>query len=316
VDVSPTELPFVPFGSFFLDAQAAWLQTLDPYAGTNGLIRTTDGGKTWMTVSGFAILHASYTFDDLDHGRAATVDVGAGNAYYTLYQTSDGGANWSLYVITPPSPEEGLPSGTIHLCNICGDALYFDPSRVVITHGDLASDPVGSVRFSISTDLGQTWQDQALPLPSDRYKDGLVAPHSPQFFGSSDGVLPVSISKFNTDGSSAYDVLVLYITHDGGQTWSASPALAENVSAFSEVQGLTLQDVFVSCSSKLCATHDGAQTWQSLNVPAPADSGAQFDFVSPTVGWVVIPGENYSSSLFQTTDGGVTWLKLSPLLLP
>lgn len=322
-DVSPKELPFVPDGSFILDGQTAWLQLYDPSANTSGLARTTDGGKTW------SVLNNALTFPNLGFqvqfltptdGWAESEDVGAGNAYIQLYQTQDGGVHWDQIMVIGPVADPTASAGTLHLCNICGDRLYYDPERLIITHGDLATNPGGVVRLDLSTDLGQTWTSAQLSLPTRTYAPDLIVPGLTIFFNQNEGLLPVQMQDPNASGPGTA-ALALYLTHDGGRTWSSGPSVLEQVDLFDSVDAVSSQDVFIACGSHLCVTHDGARTWttlpSSLNF-ASSDTGeyvTQFDFVSPTTGWA-LSGKTGSSSLYETKDGGESWAMLSPLLLP
>ena len=87
------------------------------------------------------------------------------------------------------------------------------------------------------------------------------------------------------------------------------------------MQILSSKDAFVRCGRNLCATHDGAQTWQTLPDNLNFDSAqggpdyvSQFSFVSPTNGWA-ISGDSPATTLWRTTDGGLSWTKLAPILL-
>ena len=52
----------------------------------------------------------------------------------------------------------------------------------VITHGDIDDEkPKDAVRLSVSANLGKTWQNVILPLPSEKYRDGLVECGDPVF---------------------------------------------------------------------------------------------------------------------------------------
>jgi photosystem II stability/assembly factor-like uncharacterized protein len=310
------------YDSFFLNPQAAWLVFYDSSSSVGGMLHTSDGGQTWVTLPPNDILqNAKVTFTSPSEGVAETAGLGAGNAYLNYYQTQDGGATWKIIALTAPSPETGLPTGTIHLCNICGDSLYYDPARVIITYGDMASDPVGVVRLSVSTDLGQKWTSLQLPLP-DKYTSGSVAPLSPTFFGQV-GLMPVNIIKYNTDGSLGFSVLIMYTSQDGGKSWQAAQGLLENQpSQINTVQVLSVKDVFVRCGKNLCSSSDGAQTWRtlpdnSLNFGQdanPPDYVSQFSFVDPSNGWA-ISGESGATTLWRSKDGGATWIKTSPTLV-
>lgn len=323
-DVSPKDFPFVPDGSFILDAETAWLQLYNPTPNSSGLARTTDGGKTWSVLNN-ALAFPSPSFQaqfvTSQNGWAESVDIGAGNVSIQLYQTQDGGTQWKQIMVTGPVPDPTAPDGTLHLCNLCGDRLYYDPERLIITHGDLATrSPGGGVRLDVSTDAGRSWTSVQLNLPKSAYAPDLIVPGQPIFFHLNDGLLPVQMQDPNSSGPGTA-ALALYLTHDGGRTWQASPSILEKVNLFDSVDALSPLDIYVTCGSNLCATHDGAQTWTTLQTNlnfASSDtqeSVSQFDFVSPMTGWA-LSGMAGSFSLYETKDGGESWSRLSPTLLP
>jgi photosystem II stability/assembly factor-like uncharacterized protein len=322
-DVSPRGQALNPSTSFFLDTQTAWIAQSDPTANLSTLLRTLDGGQTWVSMpqKDFQeVQNASYTFTTPNDGVAETAGVGAGNLYLNLYRTTDGGATWTPILITAPNADASLPTGTIHLCNICGDSLYYDPQRVVLMYGDLASPPAGVVRLSVSADLGQTWKELNLPLPDPKYAAGMAAPKAPAFWGS-EGLLPVNILQYAADNTLAYSVLVIYVTHDGGQTWTPAPAILEGGAAQIEaVESLSAAEIIARCGRDLCVTQDGAQTWQrrasTLNFDPSASSAdyvSQFQFINASTGWA-ISGEGTAIQLWKTVDGGATWTRLAPTL--
>jgi photosystem II stability/assembly factor-like uncharacterized protein len=320
VDVTPRDLPPLNrYGDVFLNDQTAWVPFSDATSQTSGLAHTTDGGASWSVQNGnLAFPGASFHFIDQSNGWAETVDVGAGNAYVRIYETYDGGRTWQVVPLISPRRERSLPEGTLHLCNICGDGFYYDPLRVVITYGDLAGAPGGSVRLAISTDLGKNWRNRQFPLPGAQYKNDLIAPLAPTFFDHDNGVLPVVMQTtgLSVPGSS----LAIYSTRDGGLSWAATPVIIDGVQAFPSVDFVTSQDAFLVCGAHLCVTHDGAQNWQTLNASLVFDTNApsgehvaQFDFVSAQVGWAVTANADGSPATFwKTSDGGQTWKKLAP----
>jgi photosystem II stability/assembly factor-like uncharacterized protein len=303
---------------FFLDAQNAWLPVYLTDSNRFGLLHTTDGGQSWVQypqgpASG---LH----FADALHGWAVSADVGAGNVYFSLSQTSDGGKTWAPILVKPPTPEPGLPAGTIHLCNICNDAFYYDPSRLIIVYGDLGSmEPAGSVRMQVSFDLGNTWQALSLPLPQAETA-ALVSPNPPVFFKDGEGILPIHLLKMIPDGSYGEQKLAFYATSDGGASWSQLPTTLDAVQWSTSIHVDSSQDVYLICGNALCASHDRARTWQTVSsdldfTSTDTRSVSAIDFIDSTTGWVLVQ-DNATTSLYQTIDGGLHWALLSPLLVP
>lgn len=323
-DVMPKNESADSFNAFFLNTLSAWaLDSGDP---SKGLFHTTDGGNTWSLIAKsvpFPVF-ATITFLNEKDGWAEAYDVGAGNAYITLHGTQDGGTTWNQIMLSsPPDMPSDFP-GALHLCNICSDNFYYDPKRIIVTYGDLASDPVKEVRLSMSIDQGKTWKDLHLPLPSSIYSDGLVAPQMPFFYSDKDGYLPVGIIKYNPDYTYAYDVLAVYTTHDGGLSWTSNSNVLENVpnmvTSHRVLDFVSPADAFTACGNDLCVTHDGAQSWQRITTTlnfAYVDGKKYvewFNFVSPTAGWA-IESDGSTYSLFKTADGGMSWTGILPRLI-
>jgi photosystem II stability/assembly factor-like uncharacterized protein len=157
-------------------------------------------------------------------------------------------------------------------------------------------------------------------MPSSQYKDGMVDPQEqkPVFFNQQDGFLPFIIIKYGPGPTLEYKVLAVYTTHDGGLSWKSNSTVVDNASG--QVEFFSPQLAFAVCADTLCVTQDGAQTWQTLKTNlhfAYADGidyVSQFEFVSTTIGWAIRTNESVHT-LWKTTDGGVTWVKLSPSLL-
>jgi photosystem II stability/assembly factor-like uncharacterized protein len=316
IDRTPEGYQYIDSG-FFLDAQTAWLPVYLTDSNRFGLLHTTDGGQSW-TQSPQAPASGLH-FADAQNGWAVSGDVGAGNVYFSLSQTSDGGKTWRPITVKPQSPEPDLPPGTIHLCNICNDALYYDPERIIIINGDLGSmEPTGSAHLQVSFDLGNTWQAQDLPLPQGE-TGALVAPNPPVFSMDGQGLLPIHLLKMDADGSYGEHRLVFYATSDGGASWVQLPTILDAVEVFSSIHVDASQNVFVACGSALCASNDRGRTWQVVNSdldfsPTDTRSISDIDFVNRTIGWVLVQ-ENETTSLYTTTDGGAHWTRLAPLLI-
>lgn len=317
-DVSPE--PSSPFLSrAYLNAQTAWelvsqtdIQTNDQ-PGT--LYRTDDGGKTWDSTTVPFSDQVYLTFLNAQQGRAEKVTVcGAGTCEARFYQTSDGGRTWSLMPMSNPDGPEQLPPATVHI--LANDGFTFQNTSTIWFGGnDCCAYPYADL--SVSRDNGGTWQQLRLPLP-ERNPDSGIADFIglPVFFNSKDGIFAASyegIHPETTDPYQDYD-MVTYITHDGGLTWVANPAILKGNFILYQVHFVSLKDAFVLCGQNLCATHDGYKNWQVIHsnlVFNPEDNRplVSFDFISARLGWAIV-GTPEHNQLYKTTDGGTSWIAL------
>jgi hypothetical protein len=253
-DVTP---PNQASSAFFLDAQSAWAYVNgDP---SSGLLHTADGGQTWSSVASSPPFdgYISLSFQNENDGWAEQYDVGAGNAYITLYETHDGGATWTQVMLSTPD-DPGEQPGVLHLCNICGDYFYFDAQRMLIIYGELANDPAGKLALSLSTDGGKTWQDERLPFPAEEYASGLVSPQSPVFFNDRDGLLPFGLITYNPDGSHGIDVSTLYATHDGELAGRPTPRWWRELGARAPASTLLPRRMLLCPAARTCASRTTA----------------------------------------------------------
>jgi photosystem II stability/assembly factor-like uncharacterized protein len=322
LDHSPEGQPWQE-GFFALDAQTAWLSVFFKDSNLFGLLHTSDGGQTWEQLSPGPMnpngQPGRFHFSDPQHGWAESADVGAGNIYYSLSATQDGGKTWAPIPAKPPSPEAGLPEGTLHLCNICEDGFYYDPARMIIISGDMGSmESQGSVRMQVTFNLGNTWQTLSLPLPQDS-QGAIVSNSTVTFFEGGKGRLAVHLLKMDSQGKLIFQRLAFYATQDGGSSWSLLPGELDGIARDAQPTSLSLNDLLILCGNYLCASHDGAKTWK---IPPSTLDFTQTDarvvrppdFIDDTTGWVLVQ-EGQTTSLYKTIDGGLTWNRLAPTLV-
>jgi photosystem II stability/assembly factor-like uncharacterized protein len=318
-DVSPKNYLLVYPGAFFLDSSTAWVPSYDTASNALRILHTIDGGASWKEVTRKApFARAEIHFQDEHTGWAVALDAGAGNAYYQVFETKDSGATWIPVALSGPTPEVGGTENVIHLCNICGDSFYYDPHRMVIAYGDFGSmEPGEAVRLSVSTDRGKTWQNQRLDLPSPRLQAGLISPFRPTFFSDGNGILPARILKYKNDGSMEFQVEAFFRTTDGGLHWVPIPTIVENVNSTEPPEFLSQQEIFLRCGPILCGSQDGAKTWKSIPTLLNFDTSASepyvtaYQFIDSLTCWAIVTSGDLST-LFQTMDGGATWLPLNP----
>jgi photosystem II stability/assembly factor-like uncharacterized protein len=205
-----------------------------------------------------------------------------------VYRTANEGSTWSL-----------LTSDVPVSCDKTG--IAFSPADT----GWITSVCNGGYQVLVSRDGGVQWSAASLPLPKPACLNGCVA-FRPQFAGDTTFL----------EMSSYPAAALLLLTADAGQTWRAEamPAAAgpyprvtffgtQNAIAVAAMsQGVIGADFFV--------TSDGGQRWTAvLQGRQFGSSGAQFDFVSPRLGFGWIPDE---WQLYETSDSGRTWTAVVP----
>ena len=325
-DVTPGQFPHDASECRFPKPQTAWVC----YYLSNqvNVLITTNGGHSWaqttLPFENFNETSDPRFFDDL-FGVVKTGDFGLGNAYYNFYETRDGGLSWQAIPVTPrhPDPSAGLPPGTFHLCNMCrDDVAYYPPGKFIVTYGD-AEEPKNDVRLSVTGDSGKTWRDLQLPLP-DGYHDRLIEPGLPVFFDGQNALLPVETFK-NVDDTRMAGAFIFYRTHDGGETWAAQKPVDISTEGMPErdCAVLSMKDIILRSGRNLFVSHDGAQSW--LTIPLRLDFGPdetkryiqRMEFVDAKHGWIVLAEQSNQATshgnftLFETSNGGVTWSKVT-----
>ncbi|MET8858892.1 oxidoreductase [Streptomyces sp. NPDC004579] len=265
-------------------------------AGSKGtVLRTTDGGAVWRSVSPPGA--ADLEFRDIeafDARHAVVLAIGEGEAS-RVYRTEDGGATWT----------ESFRNTDVHAFYDC---LTFLDRR----HGLAMSDPVdGRFRILSTGDGGRTWK--VLP------EDGMPA--------AEDGEAGFAASGQCLVGSGPRDVWLATgggaharVLHsaDRGLTWTATgtpvpagdPARGVFALAFRDrVHGIAVGgDYRADQSSPRAAatTRDGGRTWTTADRPPPAyRSGVTWLPHSRTAALAVGP-----TGTDLTTDGGRTWRTL------
>jgi photosystem II stability/assembly factor-like uncharacterized protein len=333
-DVTPRPLPAKVWDCVFPKChfpkpQMAWISYYDK---KTCLLLTTNGGKSWLPwkplgtfdndIHNYFLGYVSCRFLNASDGLADSIDGSAGSTWHIFFETHDGGLTWK-----PVRPDDQEPSATIGVSDINPDRMgFYPPANVIIAHGDMDDEkPKDAVRLSISTNLGQSWRDVSLPLPSEKYREGLVVPEEPVFLDARHVWLPAHIIKENANGSLAWNVLVFYATDDGGWTWTPRPGMVEfgtnHIGDERQLDIVSARDIFVCDGPDLYVTHNGAQSWQTIKPNIDFDrmssngGVAQIDFVDATHGWAVhydtfdrAPHDKYY--LYKTSDGGANWVKL------
>jgi photosystem II stability/assembly factor-like uncharacterized protein len=276
-------------------------QLVDGSARENGIIDSSDGGRTWSWVSLPGCLQTcgapSISFVNAEHGFAR-----AGNdpAIPTkLFATSDGGATWHEVSVLPV----GFAGVPVSFTSLMDGWAVTDPVPDDKTLTELGNG------LDRTIDGGVTWQ-KVPGLPDHNLFE------TPTFFGTDDGVV-VSYGP-------SPEVLS---TTDGGATWTshrlpgATKGPAMPLSHYEPIvfSAPTVTTWFALTPTALIETTDGGGHWHTVTkqISAHTGIGQSLFFFSPTEGWVIAPEQDCRSiscptDLLETNDGGRTWRVVSP----
>jgi photosystem II stability/assembly factor-like uncharacterized protein len=296
-DVTPIGLSGqTPPTGFFLDLNTAWVlipNGQDYYSGI--LYNTRDAGKTWASVK-VPFSGGSLQFlDEMNGWDLFASDCGAGSCGGSLYQTSDGGTTWKELI--------KIDQNSINRPN----SLPLAGDKTGVAFADLAHgwvtgiEPMDNYAWLFATqDGGRAWQHQTLTLPPG-YAPAQLAIEPPHFFSPQEGLLPVNIFSGNIMSR------IFYATLDGGRTWKPSaPAGVSGVYSF-----ISMQDIWVWDGQTLASTQDGGKTWSTVKTNVDlSQTITQMDFVTKDTGWAIAMGADGRVQIFETQDGGRTWISL------
>ena len=323
-------------GECFFDAQTALFYEGSYQTNAAGLFdkdtsvlwRTTDGGATWTSTPNDNHPQELHFTDD-KNGWAVSQDIGAGSCDSQYFATSDGGATWSVIPFIAPgaTPGGGTRSGEITTSNIAGEQMaYYPPAKAIITFDNTLDDekPRGIIRILLTTNLGKTWHDLALPIPVGKFHDDFFHVRQPVFFDAQHGLMAVDMFEYAKDAfgeiSSQHDAaMIFYTTEDGGETWTPgaelpADAVRQNGNySFGEMFAFSMSDMLVHEGVKLHVTHDGGKNWQTVTprfspVQSTPDAGyGIIHFLDEMHGANAVFNEKGQHALFQTFDGGAIW---------
>jgi photosystem II stability/assembly factor-like uncharacterized protein len=277
----------------FADERDGWISATDLRVHSeerHGEVdRTTDGGRTWQTVTPYdrvSIAGAQLSFLDARRGFALT----GANRRMRLYRTADGGVTWTL-VGAPPF------NGAIVFLN---DRAGFGTMRSLYR----------------TTDGGRSWQRAVLPAPQ-RYKGMRMTVDQPKFFGAHDGVASARV----LDPKTKAQHVVVFVTDDGGATWSARPApAAADIRAYTfghsggtPFSAASAREWKLMVGGTLYVTDDAGRRWSVVRARYAPQPPAVWDvqFTSASAGWAIF-GARDGAALVQTTNGGRDWTPVRP----
>lgn len=290
-----------PGGAFFLNPATGWV-----FTPSGALYRTTNGGAQWTQFDfPFCGEYLQCYLQFLNGNDGFLLSGGAIGMFkypVSLYQTSDGGASWTLkFAHTPEQTPAGLPLGGYKY-----GVTFRDVLNGWINGGNY---PAEAYFYLFRTsDGGVTWSQVQPTLPAG-YESADITTGAPKFFGPNQAVLPVWLR------TSAGRDLFLYTSTNGGNIWTPSTGYARNVD---QVDILSMSSAISwGNAGNFYSTNNAGSSWTPLIPNFDFGDGYRaLDFVSPSTGWLIQSPVSGSTPLYRSLDGGLTWSLLSGSLIP
>jgi photosystem II stability/assembly factor-like uncharacterized protein len=282
-------------------------------AGLAGPYRTSDGGSHWTNVAPppipdetpFSLVGATLEpWQFLDGTDAWVVRIGGSPGVYAdhvvVFSTTDGGSSWRQsqpVQLTPTHPDDFIQAA------IC----FTDKQDGFLAMGSGPFAQYGPVDMTVSafyrtTDGGLHWQWISDPDVQAR-TSGLNCVFAAIAFSSA------------VDGFIYGNCPYVFVTHDGGATWSIQNG-ATVAYFFDSTHGIVENPPFGSNSPArypIATSSDGGLTWATRGVVPVSNCIAVF--VDLLHGWCIVnpssvdpsTGTPTDAEIYRTVDGGHTW---------
>jgi photosystem II stability/assembly factor-like uncharacterized protein len=294
--ITPTLEPSTIWNVGLIDAKTGWVSILDS-SGATWLRITEDGGQTWSEPH--SLPGAAPQFIDARHGWTMSRE---GPPRFTIYRTLDGGSTWASATVT--TPNTGGPSGSmpaaLHFRDAQRGELFVAASLPAATATSTGQSDAWTCQRYSTTDGGASWSGPS----SSPCVNGVVFQDS--LFG------------YASDATSAP---ILYVTTDGGQTWTAGrlpdatsshgmmPVHLVERRSDGTLRALSEGDL----GALVVASSDSGATWSSVGptqglAPMPTPAVALSDDHWLAIG-AVATSAGGTNALFSFSDGGLTWLQ-------
>jgi photosystem II stability/assembly factor-like uncharacterized protein len=318
IDVTPTSIVW-DFG-FALDSSTAWILICQSPSGycEQTLSITEDGGTSWQIFP--EPISASlpvFRFQSKTSGLLIEYDVGAGSGFYSFSETEDGGKTWDrVEIVSDPEVAITVFNDKLQTCNMCGDLIYIDQERLIVLAGNLNVTPSENILIWASLDRGASWHMTELEIPTGHGSSLVYHGYRPAFFEDGSGILAYELAGMHDDSST----MVFYTSRDG-LNWQLISYVenAGEVDRWNELEILPNKEIFFVCGNNLCTTRDGALSWERISSNLNFNKADlypkvyDFNFVDGQNGWALAGLDYDTFTLWQTTDGGKSWISLDPI---
>ena len=264
---------YEPTMIFALNADTAWITYYHPDNDGGKIMRTSNGGQTWVHQSTAIFADTAEAYPNLIYFWNANEGFAMGdptNDYFEIYTTNNGGNLWtripSASIPTLISGEWGFNTEL----SVVGNTVWFGTSKG---------------RLLRSTDKGHNWTAINTPFLSTG-KARMV-----QFRDTLNGIIADRISN----------QLVIYETSNGGATWQAvtptGTSYANDLCYIPGTPATFISSGNASGFSGAAISYDGCHTWSDISM-SPGTKYGSLGFPNQLGGWA---GQVNTSS----TTGGM-----------
>ncbi len=259
---------------FFLNKDTGFAASNDSY-----IFKTIDGGQHWDSVYHGHQYLRSIEFSSYKRGFCGGL-LSSGNAIFM--KTLDGGNTWADISNLITVSNKGV-------CGICS----------IDTNITYAVGVFSSPAFVIkTTDGGLNWLQTNMSAYASRLVDV-------KFLNKDTGYV-VGTSNIIAEGG------VIIKTTDGGLTWNKIFVTNTSGDYVWKIQNLdninwfcSVQRTNINGPNQIIKSTDGGNNWGLKTVSYSADHLQMVGFINPNKGWAGF------GNLFETTDGGNTWLQIN-----
>ena len=250
---------------------------------------TEDGGKTWKVVyENEGTFLRCITFKNRLEGWLGTIGTGdeslRSRDTIALYQTNDGGNNWSPVKFIGPTPK-----------GLCGLQKVTD--QMIVGAGRVR----GPSYFIKTNDGGKTWYSYDL----SHLAGSLIATH---FFDEENGFL---IGGTTNDKKNSRSLVLK--TSDGGVNWDTIYLSNQKGEYPWKFSFTTREEGYISIQRNVregsfyhLKTEDGGESWREVEHAQDYYYTQGIGFIDKNIGWI---GGSFSAT-YETRNGGARWNKM------
>ena len=278
----------------FIDLNTIYMVVPAPDGQAGQLYHTNNGGGSWQ-ISPVPFLNGQLVLTGQTAFFFESIRTSSDTSISTIYNSTDNGQTWKVIYPSgtlPSLPDAGLKTGL----------AFISPERGWI---GTANQPQKAVLFKTENG-GLDWAPQEIQVPQN-ITSLKVSLQPPLFFAGNqtDGLLPVDYTSLDTNATNR----VFYYTSDGGSTWLPGDTVIEG-GPFTFINPKT---GWVWGKRGLFFTSDAAQTWQPLPVAfGRSEQAISLRFIDPTTGFLLTTDAKNRVRIYNTHDGGNTWLAINP----